>query len=77
MSSEAQLLNEIWEAVRDVLPAKARGDAALGIIRAMAVYGFEPVDLVSAADEDNDLTAAYNEVYGDDIEDIDVSGFDE
>ena len=45
-------------------------------MRAMAEYGFEPVDLVSAADEDHDLTAAYNEVYGDEMSIDDDDGPD-
>lgn len=63
MSAEAQLLIDVWEAVRDHLPARQRAAVALDIVNAMAEFGFEASDLASAEDEDHDIGDAYREVF--------------
>ncbi len=68
IKSESNLVIEIWEQVRDSLPAARRTEIAGGIIRAFIDFGFEQEDLHDIIDEDDNLTAAYNEVFheGDD-----------
>lgn len=63
MSSEVQLVVDIWDAVRDHLPAIKREDVAHGILTAVAEYGFDSKDLATITDEDRDLAAAYENVY--------------
>ena len=71
MAIEAQLVIDVWEAVRDLLPQAKRSDAAAGIVRAMAEYGFEGKDLGQIVDEDDDLAAAFEHVFGDEDSDED------
>lgn len=63
MKSESNLVIEVWEQVRDYLPANRRHDAAVGILRAFTEYGFEQDDLSDIIDEDDILTAAYNDFF--------------
>lgn len=63
MSSEAELVIDVWEAVRDHLPASKRADIARDILYVFADFGFTAVDLAEIVEEDPDLTAAYEEVF--------------
>jgi hypothetical protein len=63
MSSEAELVISVWEAVRDTVPHNKRGDIAKDLLYAFAEFGFEPAELVSIADEDPDLSEAFEEVF--------------
>jgi hypothetical protein len=63
MSSEAELVISVWEAVRDNLPHNKRSDVAKDMLYAFADFGFEPAELVSIADEDPDLSEAFEEVF--------------
>ena len=63
MSSEAELVMTLWEAMRDQLPAGKRSDFAKDLLYAVAQYGFEADDLLSILDEDPELTDAYEEVF--------------
>jgi hypothetical protein len=76
MRSEVRLVTEVWEAVRD-LPAAKRAEAAIGIVRAFVEYGFDKRDLAGLSEEDEDLAAAFEEVFTDadeDEDDEDVEG---
>lgn len=80
MTGEAQLLVEVWDAIRDYLPAAKRADSALGIVRAFHEYGFEARDLSGALDEDRDLAEALEVVAGEvdgDDEDAGFSGYED
>jgi hypothetical protein len=63
MSSEAELVLSVWEAVREVVPHTKRSDLCKRIIYAFAEFGFDADDLESIIDEDADLTEAYEEVF--------------
>ena len=65
MNIEAQMLFEIWDAVRDFVPVGKRPDVAETIVKAMSEYGFEATDLAEIVDEDEDLAEAYQVVYSD------------
>lgn len=69
MSSEAQLILDVWEVVRDNVPHTKRPGMAEELLTCFAEYGFEAVDVASIADEDPELEAAYASVYADDLED--------
>lgn len=69
MTSEAQLVIEIWEAVRDVIPFSKKSNAAIGILAAIAEYGFDRSELAAIEDEDDDLSEAFSHVFGDDDRD--------
>lgn len=68
MSRESDLLFDIWEKVRDLIPAKGsqRADAALEIIRCFADYGFDAKDLRAATEEDRYLAKAFPLVFEED-----------
>lgn len=63
MSSESQLVLDVWEAVRDHLPHGKRPAIAEDLLYAFSEFGFEAGDLASIVDEDPDLTTAYEEVF--------------
>lgn len=63
MSSEAELVMGVWEAVRDTLPHNKRVDIAKDLLVAFADFGFEAAELVSIADEDPDLNEAFDDVF--------------
>jgi hypothetical protein len=71
MKSESNLVIEIWEQIRDALPAARRNDIAVGIIKSFCDFGFEKEDFSDIIDEDDVLTAAYNEFFNEGEEDID------
>jgi hypothetical protein len=72
MSNEAQMVVEIWDAVRDFVPASKRTDVAELILKAAAEYGFEAAGLADVVEEDSDLEDAYKTVFDleEDEEDI-------
>ena len=59
---------EIWDTVRDFLPAGKRGDIAVSLFRSLQEYGFDGKDLNDLLDEDEHLTAAHKVVFGTDFE---------
>jgi hypothetical protein len=68
MSNEAQLILDVWEAVRDHIPHAKRTPIAQDLLVAFSEYGFEGADCSTIVDEDPDLAAAFEEVFLD-IED--------
>jgi hypothetical protein len=72
MSSESELVINVWETFKDFVPASKRGEYAIELVRSFAEYGFEHDDLSDIVDEDDDLTDAYSVVFEDEInEDLD------
>ena len=71
MSSEAQVVLDVWDAVRDHLPHAKRAAIAQDILYAFQEYSFEAADCASIADEDPDLASAYAEVFASDDDDDD------
>lgn len=72
MSSECELLIDLWDHFRDLIGAKVRGDAALHLIRLFEEHGFE-IDLKQLEGEDNYLDEAIEALREDDEDD----GYDE
>jgi len=67
MSSEAELVLNVWETVRDHLPHAKRPEIAKDVLYAFADW-FDAAELASIVDEDPDLSDAYDEVFPDDEE---------
>lgn len=63
MSSEVELVIEVWEAVRDHVPHNKRADIAKDLLYAFAEFGFEPSELSEIVDVDPDLSEAFDEVF--------------
>lgn len=63
--NSVQFILDVWESVRDNIPASKRHDAANGIITAALEYGFESAELAPIVDEDKDLAEAFFDVYHD------------
>ena len=68
MNSESKVVVEIWDLVRDLLPASRRLEIAIAILRSFEEYGFDNRDIQDIIDEDVYLTRAYADLYGDDEE---------
>ena len=63
MSNEAELVINVWEVVREVVPHTKRAELSKRLMYMFAEYGFDASDLESIVDEDPDLTEAYHEVF--------------
>ena len=63
MSNEAQVILDVWEAVRDHIPHAKRTAIAQDVLMAFSEYGFEGGDCATIVDEDPDLAAAFEEVF--------------
>ena len=63
MSSESQLILDVWEIVRDHVPHTKRAAIAEDLLYAFVEYGFERSDCASITDEDPDLSSAFDEVF--------------
>jgi hypothetical protein len=74
MSSEAELIVNIWETIRENLNNSKRAEIARELLYHFAEYGFEASDVESICDGDTDLEEAYKEVFEseDDDEDDDI-----
>lgn len=68
MNSEARLISELWETVRDTIPSAKRSDTAQQWLRAFEDYGFDRLDMADLVGEDKYLEEAYNVLYGEDEE---------
>ncbi len=71
MNGESTLLIEIWNAVRDHVPANRRADIAVAIVNAFADYGLDASDFRDTLGEDELITDALAEAFGTDDEDED------
>ncbi len=63
IKSEANLIVEVWELVRDSLPAGRRQEIAVGMLRSFVEFGFEKEDIADIIDEDDVLSNAFTEVF--------------
>ena len=48
MSSESELVINVWEMFKETVPNSKRGDIAVEFLRQFADYGFEASDLASS-----------------------------
>ena len=69
MNSESSLVMEIWEAVRDFVPASKRTDVAVSVLRSVQEFGLEANDLNDLLDEDEHLNAAHKIVFNNEHDD--------
>lgn len=67
IKSESNLVVEIWEQVREYIPSAKRTEIAVSFIKAFTDFGFEKEDFHDIVDEDDNLNAAYNEFFEDDL----------
>lgn len=75
MNSESKLILDLWESLRDVIPAGRREDAALKLLKCFEDYDYEIV-ASELEGEDNYLDAAL-EAFKDDEEDEDDYSYDD
>ncbi len=68
MNSEARLILEVWEAVRDHIPAGKRPDTAEQLLRRFEEYGVDPGLFQDLVGEDKYLEEAFETLYGEDPE---------
>lgn len=71
MSSESELVINLWDVIRENVPNSKKADMAVEVIRLFADYGFESDDLEDIVDEDIHLTEAYKLIYENDEEEYD------
>lgn len=71
MNSQTQLILDVWEVYRDLLPINKRVDAAEDMLAAFVEYGFEPEDISTIVDEDPVLHDAFYEIFPDSEDDAD------
>ncbi len=69
MKSESNLVMQVWETVRDHLPAQHRVTLAISLMKHFQEFGFEREDFVDVLDEDEALTAAFRELFEDETDD--------
>lgn len=79
MNSEARLISEIWETVRDIIPAPKRQEIAQQHLRAFEEYGFDPEEMADLIGEDKYLEEAYKTLYEEDepeaVDEYDEDGY--
>jgi hypothetical protein len=71
MKSESKLFVELWEIVRDQLPAARRADTAFSMLQAFEEHGYDSRDLADIVDEDPVLARAFNTVFDEGEEEAD------
>lgn len=77
MKAESKLFVELWETVRDQLPAGRRADTAFAMLQAFEDFGFESRDLADIVDEDPILDRAFKNLFDEEAESGDEDGDDE
>ena len=70
MEINAKLIAELWETVKDLIPASKRDDVALEFLSVFEENDVEIHELDSLRGADDSLDAALDELYGDvDVDD--------
>ena len=77
MRSESNLVMELWELVRDQLPAARRQDIATAMLTAFQDFGFDSNDLKDIVDEDAFLTKSFYDVFDEELFDESEDYYDE
>jgi len=65
MEVDSKLVAELWETVKDLIPAAKREDVALSFLEVFQDHDVEIEDLDELRGADDDLDAAIDELYGD------------
>ena len=71
MEVDSKLVAELWEKVKDFVPAGKREDVAISFLEVFHEHDVEIADLDELRGADEDLDAALDAVYGDDDSDVD------
>jgi hypothetical protein len=65
MEIDAKTVSEIWESIRDHIPAKAREDVITGILEILEENDVEIEGLDELKGVDDDMDKALDQVFGD------------
>jgi hypothetical protein len=65
---EAELALELWNAVRDFIPASKRDAVAEEFLSKFENFGVNPEELADVVEEDRNLSNAFEELYGGEID---------
>jgi hypothetical protein len=68
---ETDFIFELWETIKQLVPAKDKLEAAERIIKACDDYGISKIDLEEMIENDKILQAAFDRYFADDFEDED------
>jgi hypothetical protein len=68
---EVDLFLELWDSVKDFIPAKSRDDVAEEFLSTLVNFGVDAKELGIIAEEDRNLHNAYEAMYGQEIVDED------
>jgi len=68
MKQESMMIVELWDLVRDSIPASQRLDVAISFLKTFEEYGFDSKDMQDITDEDLYLKRAYDDLYHEDDE---------
>jgi hypothetical protein len=74
MNSESKLIAEVWDLVRDCIPANRRLEIAIAFLQNFEEYGFDSRDMGDIVDEDAYLRRAYADLFDEEEE---AEDFDE
>ncbi len=74
MNGESELIINIWDKIKDYIPASKRGDMALSILKNFEEFGFDRNEMRFVGEEDKYLAKAYEDLYGGGFEDDDLFG---
>ena len=66
---ETDFIFELWETIKQLVPAKDKLEAAERIIKACDDYGISKIDLEEMTENDKILQASFDRYFADDIED--------
>ena len=76
MRRESMMVVELWDLVRDNVPASHRLETAISFLKVFEEYGYDSKDMQDITDEDPYLKKAYDDLYGEEEEEEDY-GYDE
>jgi hypothetical protein len=78
ISSESNLVIELWEHIREHITPSRRKEVAIHLLREFTEFGFEKEDLADIVDEDSTLGEAYTEFFNEEYSaDYDLKTYDE
>lgn len=74
---DTEIVFEIWEAFKPVVPAKEKLESAERLIKILDDNGFQKEDISDMVENDKILETAFDRYYVDEDEDEDVDEWDE
>jgi hypothetical protein len=67
---EVELILELWNSVKDFIPAKSRDDVAEEFLSTLTNFGVDSGELSIIAEEDRNLHNAFETLFGADIVEV-------